>query len=254
MNTSIICILVVLDLFTTSLGQTPAIENVERRLIKLKFDLGLGDEETISTSDEVETLTVDTSLDIPQIFEPGASALNVGFVKPNGTRLAIDGKPFYCAGTNAYYAALKWLMSDNEVGVMMREHAKYGVTAMRVFAHSNFNSVPAPTIMPRFGVYNETALQRLDLLLYEAAQTNIRLILVLSNHWNFLGGSQQWVNNAFGTGLPLELFYQNQTLIDKFKDFVGTIVTRTNTLTGQRYIDDPTIMAWELVRVFCILD
>lgn len=58
---------------------------------------------------------------------------------------------------------------------------------MRVFSHSNFDSVPDP-MMPAFGQYNEDAIQRLDLALVAAAQNGIRLILVLGNYWPFLGG------------------------------------------------------------------
>ena len=66
-------------------------------------------------------------------------------------------------------------------------HASEGATIMRVFSHSNFDSVPDP-MMPAFGQYNESALQRLDLALVAAAQHGIRLILVLGNYWPFLGG------------------------------------------------------------------
>ncbi len=45
---------------------------------------------------------------------------NTGFLKASGTQFVVNGKPFYCAGTNAYYAALKNIMSDNEVAVMMK--------------------------------------------------------------------------------------------------------------------------------------
>ena len=60
-------------------------------------------------------------------------------------------------------------------------------TVLRVFAVSNFDSVP-DAMMPSFGVYNEEALKRLDVALAAAAENGIRLILALSNFWPFLGG------------------------------------------------------------------
>jgi hypothetical protein len=45
----------------------------------------------------------------------GVSFQNVGFVKRNGTQLSINGKRFFGAGTNAFYAGFKWIMSENEV-------------------------------------------------------------------------------------------------------------------------------------------
>lgn len=126
--------------------------------------------------------------------ERGVAGKLRGFVTTSGTQLMLNGMPWYCAGTNAYYAALKWLMSDSEVSVMMREHSARGATVLRVFAHSffqglgNSNSVPQP-MMPIIGEYNEEAIRRLDLALAAASQNGIRLILVLGNYWPFLGGT-----------------------------------------------------------------
>lgn len=77
----------------------------ENYYVPLKFDLGLGNATTISTpTGEDDTGYIASVLDASATFEPGVSALNVGFVKPDGARFSIDGKPWYCAGTNAYYA------------------------------------------------------------------------------------------------------------------------------------------------------
>ena len=35
---------------------------------------------------------------------------------------------------------------------------------------------------------------------------------------------------------------------DGFKQYVRAIVTRNNTVTGRRYCEDPTIMAWDLAN------
>jgi hypothetical protein len=42
----------------------------------------------------------------------------------------------------------------------------------------------------------------------------------------------------------LQLFYADDLLRGYYKDWITHIVTRTNTITGQRYVDDPTILAW----------
>jgi hypothetical protein len=45
-------------------------------------------------------------------------------------------------------------------------------------------------MMPDFGVYNEEAIRRLDLMLVAAAENGIRLIMVMGNYWPFLGSKQ----------------------------------------------------------------
>lgn len=221
----------------------PASAKDQARFIASKFKLP----KRISTVLGNETSLPSFTFSAPNT---GISGLNVGFVQPQGTVFALStatSVPWYCAGSNAYYAALKWIMSENEVSVMFREHAQRGVTAMRVFAHSSFDSVSSP-MMPSFGTYNEDAIKRLDLALALAAQNGIRLILVLGNYWPFLGGMQQWVDKGVGPGRDIELFFTDPFLKKSYKDWVQHLVTRTNVLTGQKYIDDPTIMAWELLN------
>jgi len=90
------------------------------RYIPLKFDLGIGDAATISTVEgEISAARVNLIGTQEDYFE-GVSAQNFGFVKASGTQFVLDGKPYYCAGTNAYYAGLKYIMSDREVAVMMK--------------------------------------------------------------------------------------------------------------------------------------
>lgn len=89
--------------------------------IPLKFDLGIGNAAQISTVEGNTTDLVAQTLSIDQSqFSPGISAENKGFVQTRGSQFVLNGNPWYCAGTNAYYAGLKYIMSDNEVSVMMK--------------------------------------------------------------------------------------------------------------------------------------
>lgn len=45
-------------------------------------------------------------------------------------------------------------------------------------------------------MYDEAGLQRLDLILAEAAKNNIRVIFPLVNVWPDLGGMQWWVDQV----------------------------------------------------------
>ena len=48
----------------------------------------------------------------------------------------------------------------------------------------------------QLGVYDEAGLQRLDLILAEAAKNNVRVIFPLVNVWPDLGGMQWWVDQV----------------------------------------------------------
>jgi len=41
-------------------------------------------------------------------------------------------------------------------------------------------------------------------------------------------------------------FYGNERAMGLYRDWIRTVVGRTNAVTGTRYADDPTIMAWQL--------
>lgn len=189
-----------------------------------------------------QTLTLkDTTHQAGSIYQ------NKGFVKASGTRFTVNDEPFYCSGTNAFYAGLEYIMSEDEVTHMMKEHADRGVTVLRLFM-SFFDSVPN-SMMPSFGEYNEEALQRLDSTLVEMARRGIRGILVLSNYWPFLGGFAKWMEKAYpGQEKPLEEFYTDDFVKSEFKKFISMLINRRNSLTGVLYRDDPTIFAFELAN------
>jgi mannan endo-1,4-beta-mannosidase len=103
-------------------------------------------------------------------------------------------------------------------------------------------------MMPSFGTYNEAALRRLDLAMAAAADNGIRLIMVMSNYWPFLGNMQDYVDRALGPGKHYSLFYTDNKVKQYYKDWLNKIITRTNTITGQIYKNDPTVLAWELAN------
>jgi hypothetical protein len=89
--------------------------------VPLKFDLSIGHDAQISTIDFNTTDLVAQAVSVGEgQFAPGISATNEGFVQARGSQFFLNENPWHCAGTNAYYAGLKYIMSDNEVSVMMR--------------------------------------------------------------------------------------------------------------------------------------
>lgn len=89
-------------------------------------------------------------------------------------------------------------------------------------------------------------LQKLDYLLAKANEHGIKLILPLVNNWPDFGGMDQYVT---WHGLRYhDQFYTDAGIRQDYRDWIATLVNRTNSITGVRYRDDPAIFAWELAN------
>jgi mannan endo-1,4-beta-mannosidase len=58
----------------------------------------------------------------------------------------------------------------------------------------------------------------------------------------------RYVEQVHGPGHPKELFYTDDTVKAAYWAWVSTVLGRTNSITGTRYVDDPTIFAVELAN------
>lgn len=90
--------------------------------------------------------------------------------------------------------------------------------------------------------FNEEAYQVLDLVLKIAREKGVRICIPLVDQWRWWGGRAEYA--AFRGRQPDE-FWSDEQLIQDFEATVRYTLNRTNTLTGVRYKDDPTIFAWE---------
>jgi len=77
-----------------------------------------------------------------------------------------------------------------------------------------------------------------------AKERGLKLVLPLTNNWSDFGGIDQYVRWASGT--YHSDFYTNPTIRQWYKAWINHLLNRTNSLTGVKYKDDPTIMTWEL--------
>jgi mannan endo-1,4-beta-mannosidase len=105
--------------------------------------------------------------------------------------------------------------------------------------------------------YNDgpDGLERLDYVIAQAGQLGLRLVIPLVNNWNDFGGMDQYVRwaetaaggaGAGGRTWYHDDFYTDPLIIGWYKAWIAHVLGRTNTLTGVRYEDDPTIATWEL--------
>lgn len=194
-----------------------------------------------------------------------------GFVQVRGGRFVIDGKPFRFVGAN-----VSVMFRDEDRARMpetMRQAAQAGIKVVRVWAFGEGGPDdikpigPDLTDWPRTfffrkapGEWNEDAFVELDRVLAEAARNNLRVQLCLTNYWRDTGGVTQYlrwagINDAADDSRPFGinneramLFYTNETTRRLYREHLEKIVTRRNSVTGQLYRDDQTILGYELIN------
>ena len=185
----------------------------------------------------------------------------MAFVQARGTHFTLDGASFYFAGCNTYYLMYK---SQGMVDAVLDSAQELGLRAVRTWAFLDMGSLDGsmPSVSPpgpKEGVYFQywnpaiggtsfndgpTGLERLDYVVFAASRRGLKLILPLVNNWPDFGGIDQY---AAWFSLPAHNdFYTDGRARQAYKDWVSHLLNRVNTLTGVRYRDDTTIMAWEL--------
>lgn len=203
-------------------------------------------------------------------FRDSNHAVKPAFVRTQGSRFVIDGRPFRFVGAN-----VSVMYRDDDRARMpetLRQAAQAGISVVRVWASgeggpgdigpvADFNDWPrthpfrwAP------GKWNEEAFVHLDSVIAESARNKILVQLCLVNWWRDTGGVTQYlrwagINDAadekFRVGINPEramLFYTNDETRRLYREHVEKLATRRNTVTGVLYRDDPTIFGWELMN------
>ena len=189
------------------------------------------------------------------------------FVKVEDGRFSCDDYPSHYIGTNFWYGAI--LASDGEGGDIERLEAELdslkslGLINLRVLVGGDGpDGVPTriePTLQKEPGVYNDTIFRGLDRLLAEMGERGMKAVLYINNSWEWSGGYGMYLEWA-GEGRALVPavdgwpeymeFVSKFVTCDKAKEFyadhVRNVVTRTNTVTGKPYIEDPAIFSWQI--------
>jgi hypothetical protein len=92
------------------------------------------------------------------------------------------------------------------------------------------------------GKFNETAFRTLDEVLAAANRNGVRLIIPLVDNWPWMGGRAEY---AGFRGKSKDDFWTDPQLIADFEETIRFVLTRTNTVTGICYRDDPAVLCWE---------
>lgn len=195
------------------------------------------------------------------------------FVQRKQDHFYLDGKPYYYIGANYWYGSILGLQKDKSRGAeRLRKELDFlsskGIKNLRVMAAAEgeglVNGVErvGPPLQTAKGKFNENVLAGLDLLLSEMGKRKMKAVLFLSNNWEWSGGFLQYVkwndliaDSVFRRKLQWEemrdyvsKFYTCNECKKEYLKQVEIILNHTNKISHQRYIDEPSIMAWELAN------
>ncbi len=190
-----------------------------------------------------------------------------GFVKVENGRFIRQGKPYYYIGANFWYGAI--LGSEGEGGNRERlcreldSLKSLGVDNLRVLVGADgergVSAKVEPTLQVAPGIYNDTIFAGLDFLLAEMAKRDMLAVLYLNNSWEWSGGYGQYLQWAGYGKAPAPAvdgyaaymdfasqFVHSDSARTLYARYVKDVITRTNRYTQKRYVDDPTIMSWQI--------
>ena len=189
------------------------------------------------------------------------------FVRVKDGKFVSKSYPSHFVGTNFWFGAI--LGSEGQGGDrerlakeldMLKEN---GLINLRVLVGGDGPDGElyrvCPTLQKAPGVYNDTIFRGLDYFLAELAKRDMKAVLYINNTWEWSGGYGMYLEWS-GEGkalLPLEAGYREYceemskfVMSDKAKQLyynhVKNVVSRTNTVTGKPYKDDPTIFSWQI--------
>jgi hypothetical protein len=180
------------------------------------------------------------------------------FVTRCGIRFCLDGRAFYFAGTNTYDVftfGFDWLPGEQyvdkpRIDAHMARLQADGVTVLRLwmFSHEDWQGFEAQE-----GVYTEEEFILFDYIMKSARDHFIRLIPVFENYWEAYGGIDkrlQWEGLPGGQPNRWRFFNRSQCpgCFTQYRNYVQYALSRTNFFTGVRWINDPTVLAWELMN------
>ena len=190
------------------------------------------------------------------------------FIKVNADgQFVRDGKPYYFVGTNFWYGAI--LGSEGEGGNRERLHKELdflksiGINNLRVLVgadgENGIKTRVEPSLQVAPGVYNDTILAGLDYFMNELRERDMTAVLYLNNSWEWSDGYSvylQWSGHGDAVvpavdGWPAYMEYvkqfpQSDSAKALFANHVNYIVSRTNRYNQIKYVDDPTIMSWQI--------
>lgn len=178
-------------------------------------------------------------------------------------------RPYYFVGANYWYGPLIAAKNIGDRERLVKEldmMDSLGIDNLRILVGAeggNEDFQVKPALQPKQGEYNNDLLDGLDFLLAEMQKRGMYAVLYLNNNWIWSGGMSAYLNwNGYGeVANPFlekyswedyfkytQQFHTCEPCREAFKKHIRFILGRTNAYTGEKYIDDTTIMSWQIAN------
>jgi endo-1,4-beta-mannosidase len=164
-----------------------------------------------------------------------------------------DGaKPFRYVGANNYY--IRYIEDPAAIAEVLDTAQAMGMKVLRCQANGErFEPLQAGLFEPmRWMVaggpsgFQEAAWRRYDQLVAEAGKRGLRVIIYITDNWEYGGGMKVWTRwRKLG---DKNQFYTDPQVKADYQGLIRAWATRVNSVTGIAYKDDPTVFAWELAN------
>jgi mannan endo-1,4-beta-mannosidase len=184
------------------------------------------------------------------------------FVQHTGTKLTLNNAPFRYSGPNIEWLGLEGYGPHDPMGPRLPSHFEID-DAFDTAAEMGAKVVRAQTmgdtvgctlcIEPTEGNFNEAAFASSDYAVATAHKHGMKLIIPL------VGDCATCAGGGIGQYLAWEKkqnpqdFFTDPALIAAYEKHIDAVLNHLNPITGLRYKDDPTIMAWENCNMCGIL-
>ena len=201
----------------------------------------------------------------------GAATAQPGFVRAQGTQFVLNGKPYRYIGANYWYGGLLATQGPTGKARLTKELdflKKRGIVNLRVMVGAEglsggYQYRVLQPLQPTEGRFDESIMAGLDYLLAELGKRDMKAVLHFTNTWEWSGGLGQYLewNGYAGQPLPknpdyswdkyrayIAQFYTCEPCKSAVATYIRYVLARTNGLTGKKYINDPAIMAWEIIN------
>ena len=158
---------------------------------------------------------------------------------------------------NAYYLqeeatrSLRRGEAPHTVDEVFRKAKRLGATVVRTNAYNGAHEKRGDSaIRWSPGEVDELAFRGLDLVLARAVRHGLRLVLVLGNQWDELGGARTFVTWA---NLPAPQsadarFFTDARVVALYEAHVDETLQRISSVDGQRLGEHPAVVGWEVLN------